>query len=87
MLVGTHLDVAGSKAGLEQAAALTALVYPRFGHVFEMEPAVLCLDSHAANSQEVKKFKSLLQERKQRVIEVSNLYFLPTNLSAFPNIP
>jgi len=69
VLVGTHLDVAGSKAGLEQAAALTALVYPRFGHVFEMEPAVLCLDSHAANSQEVKKFKSLLQERKQRVIE------------------
>ena len=67
MLVGTHADRLRNAAPAED---LRQKLLTKFGNIFNIEKTTLCLDTHAAGSQEMKTLKNLLQQKKQQLIEV-----------------
>ena len=77
MLVGTHADKAKlrkTSAGdytSKQAEELKQKVSEKFGNIFNLEDNLLMLDCHVAGSPDIKTFKTVLQQRKQQLIEVS----------------
>ena len=70
MLVATHLDMVKRSATGSHVEELRRQVGNKFGHVFSLDENIVTLDSHAAGSQEIKTFKTMLQTRKQQLIEV-----------------
>ena len=67
LLVGTHSDRTRSAAPAED---LRQKLLTKFGNIFNIEKTTLCMDAHAAGSQEMKTLKNLLQQKKQQLIEV-----------------
>ena len=67
VLVGTHAD---RLRALTPSEEIRQKVLEKFGNIFNIEKTTLCLDSHAAGSQEMKTLKNILQQKKQQLIEV-----------------
>ena len=67
VLVGTHADRLRTLTPSEE---IRQKVLEKFGNIFNIEKTALCLDSHAAGSQEMKTLKNILQQKKQQLIEV-----------------
>ena len=55
----------------KQAEELKQKVSEKFGHIFNFEETPLMIDCHAAGSPGIKTLKSVVQQRKQQLIEVS----------------
>ena len=77
VLVGTHADKANIRKtsngdySSKQTEELKQKVLDKFGNIFNLEETLLMIDCHAAGSPDIKTFKSVVQQRKQQLIEVS----------------
>ena len=79
ILVGSHADTAPNSRKTSSgefvnhtADTLRQKVGARFDTVFSIHPAVVLVDANAASSPAIKTLKTLMQEKKQYVIEVRN---------------
>ena len=77
VLVGTHADKASNRKtssadiSHKPAEELKQKISAKFGNIFNLEDTVFHLDCHAAGSQDMKNLKTVIQQRKQQLIEVS----------------
>jgi len=75
VLVGTKADKADVRKtstgefSSKQAEELKQKVSEKFGHIFNFEETPLMIDCHAAGSPGIKTLKSVVQQRKQQLIE------------------
>ena len=75
LLVGTHADKARKTSSAEISSKpgedLKQKISDKFGNIFNLEETLFQLDCHAAGSQDIKTLKTVIQQRKQQLIEVS----------------
>ena len=76
VLVGTHADKANIRKtssgdySSKPAEELKQKVSDKFGNIFNLEETLLMIDCHAAGSPDIKTLKTVIQQRKQQLIEV-----------------